>query len=301
MTTKHALFHFQTAQALSDLADTEKSVRLRLMKGKAAGKLDLIHQLYPPKGIHRYQIPARYTFVLDEYVTNRFPIRVTQELLLMVSLVDTCDGGDGLIFGYIAHDYWMDIESPYRFVAVKYNPVNREGFVHLYKEAYVVLEGLNKDDLDRVRQPRAAAERKAVEASKPKQKRQLPKAPEVAPRILYAEDGEDLRGGTEANLCRWGYAVTTVEDGQQLMGRLLVEPAFDLVVTDNEMPNMSGLQVLRKIREDHRFKDLPVIVFSGDKTIKAAVEKAGAAFLEKGKADPDDLNDLIKKMLARAS
>jgi hypothetical protein len=155
MTTTRSFFHPQVLQALSDLIDPEKSVCLPLEIGRAAGKLDLIHQMYPPEGVHRSQIPARYTFILDGYGGSAFPIKVTEELKLMVSLVDTGDGGDGLIFGYIVREHWKEIESPYRFVAVKYNPVSRKGFVYLYKEAYNVLKEINKDDLEKLRKRRA--------------------------------------------------------------------------------------------------------------------------------------------------
>ena len=151
MTTKHGLLHFRTAQALLDLDDPSKSVALPIVKGKAAGKLDIIYQLYPPRGVHRNSIPATYTFVLDDWVTH--------EIELMVSLVDTGDGACDLSFGFISHDHWqgvceragMQIKTEHNYVAGKYNPTTREGFVYMYKEAYAVIEALNKGRLESAR------------------------------------------------------------------------------------------------------------------------------------------------------
>ena len=140
-----------TTQALCDFENPEVSVCLPLEKGKAAGKLDLIWQLFPPRNVHRNSIPASYTFLLDYGVAH--------EIELMVSTVAEVDSVDMLIFGFIAHDHWcslreqtgMDADAQHHWVAVKYNPTTREGYVYLYKEAYAVIEALKKDRLDQVR------------------------------------------------------------------------------------------------------------------------------------------------------
>ena len=48
------------------------------------------------------------------------------------------------------------------------------------------------------------------------------------------------------------------------------------------MPEMSGLQLLYWIRDDERFKTLPVVVFSGDEDIEAEVRAQNAGFVAKG-------------------
>jgi|GEM_PF-2245908 hypothetical protein len=152
MTARYALFHPRIVRALLDLSDPKKAICLPLVKGKAAGKLDLIYQLYPPRNTHRNNIPALYTFVLEDWVT--------EEISIMVSVVNTDNGGDDLIFGFIAHDYWFAIQeqagtntpdAQQLFVAVKYDPTTREGRIYLYKEAYVVIEKARESDLESCR------------------------------------------------------------------------------------------------------------------------------------------------------
>ncbi len=301
MTTRHALLHPSTVRALLDLSDPRKSVCRPLSKGKAAGKLELIYQLFPPVGVHRNSIPASFTLVLDDWVTF--------QLDLMVGMVGDLDGGgDGLIFGFIAHDQWaeleaetgIDIETSQHWAAVKYNPTTREGSVYLYKEAYAVIEKLHEGSLDSVK----ALRRRKEETSKPPPSRtRTPVAagPGVI-RVLYAEDNVNMRETITACLDRWGYAVDVVENGHQLIGKLEVAAAmggqYDLVITDNDMPRVTGIQALRQIRADERFKDLPVIVFTGDKGVKEAVEKAGGVYLEKG-TSLEYLEEAVNKMATR--
>ncbi len=148
MVTRYKLFHPRVVRALLDLSNPQKAVCRPLEKDCAAGKLDIIYQLFPPRGVHRNSIPARYRFILEDWVTHKID--------LMVSMVDTADQGEGLIFGFIAHDHWqeisggygMEIDPQHHFVAVKYNPVIREGEIYLYKEAYAVIEEWNKKNLD---------------------------------------------------------------------------------------------------------------------------------------------------------
>lgn len=304
MTTRHALLHVRTIQALLDLSNPNKSVCLPLVKGKAAGKMELIYQLYPPRDVHRNSIPATYTFVLEDWVT--------EEIGLMVSMVDTGDGGDGMIFGFISHDCWCSLrdraemdtpDAQQHYVVVKYNPTTREGFIYFYKEAYALIEKVNRSRLESCRELKR--EQKVVPVAQPKKPKRSKSAPakEDTIKILYAEDGENLRETMIASLERRGYAVDAVENGHQLIGKLEVAAAtgsrYDLVITDNDMPRTTGIQALRYIRNDERFKELPVIVFSGS-DIKQVVEDAGGVFLGKD-CDLADFDALIEKMSKRAA
>jgi hypothetical protein len=134
----HTFFHPDTLQAFLNLSDPEKSTMLSISTGKAPGKMDIVCQLYPPMGIHRNSFPVVFKIAIG--------IRY-HDLKVMVSMVDVRDDGEGLIFGYLAYDYWHKIldrmsaktDSRKNFVAAVYNPVTREGCVHLSNEVYAVL------------------------------------------------------------------------------------------------------------------------------------------------------------------
>jgi DNA-binding response OmpR family regulator len=78
--------------------------------------------------------------------------------------------------------------------------------------------------------------------------------------ILYAEDDPLLRGFSVEILTHSGYAVTPVEDGLQAWAALHSK-GYDLLITDNNMPRMTGLELAAKTRLEGM--KLPIIVASG--------------------------------------
>ena len=108
----------------------------------------------------------------------------------------------------------------------------------------------------------------------------------VAPplRILCAEDDEDLLACTAELLHEQGHAVDCAVDGQQALNVLLQDrDAFDLLITDRQMPNLDGVRLVEESRRaGYRGK---VIVFAtalseldrerfGHLAVNAIVEKA---------------------------
>lgn len=75
-----------------------------------------------------------------------------------------------------------------------------------------------------------------------------------------------------------GFAITPASNGQEAMERIDAG-LFDAVITDVRMPGMSGLELLRRVRQ--RFPGLPVIVMTGliDDEISAAASAWNAAAL----------------------
>lgn len=66
----------------------------------------------------------------------------------------------------------------------------------------------------------------------------------------------------EFMLERAGFAVTTATDGNAAMQIIANEAPVDLVLLDLMLPYASGFQVLRKLRGDHQWMGVPVIVVS---------------------------------------
>ncbi|MBF0219942.1 MAG: response regulator [Gammaproteobacteria bacterium] len=88
-------------------------------------------------------------------------------------------------------------------------------------------------------------------------------------RLLLAEDNEINRELAELILTEHGMTVVSVADGAQVLTLLNVEH-FDAVLMDVQMPLMDGYTATRAIRQDSRFKALPIIamtanVMSGDR------------------------------------
>jgi two-component system, chemotaxis family, sensor histidine kinase and response regulator WspE len=71
--------------------------------------------------------------------------------------------------------------------------------------------------------------------------------PPVGPKILYAEDEPSVRDLSIRALAREGYSVIGAADGEEAWDTLRSEP-FDLLVTDNNLPRMTGLDLVAKAR-----------------------------------------------------
>lgn len=100
--------------------------------------------------------------------------------------------------------------------------------------------------------------------------------PPRAPRILYVDDDDSLLFLARRLLRRAGLDVVTSRNPDDALGQVRAEPQrFDLVVTDVNMPGMSGVdmaQALRTLRPD-----LPVVLMSGYVTprLRADAQAAG--------------------------
>ena len=105
--------------------------------------------------------------------------------------------------------------------------------------------------------------------------------------VLLADDDLAIRRMSVLFLKSIGCTVEAVENGKELMNRLNASKPgeFGLVITDKQMPEMDGMEVIKNIRADDRFQKLPIILNSGDVwnkvQTKQAVEAAGGIYLEK--------------------
>ena len=112
-------------------------------------------------------------------------------------------------------------------------------------------------------------------------------------RILLVDDHSAARAALRLFLEHHGYVCDEAEDGAAALSWLEGEHHIDLVITDNQMPVMDGLQLLEKIVSHSRFNTLPVILFSGKLTdeLKEQALKIGAyAVLAK----PFNFHDLVE-------
>lgn len=82
-------------------------------------------------------------------------------------------------------------------------------------------------------------------------------------RILLVEDDGSMRKFIKIVLAKAGYDVTATEDGLSAVQRFIDGAAFDAVVADAIMPNLSGYELCRLVRA--RFNDPPVpfVILSG--------------------------------------
>jgi class 3 adenylate cyclase len=90
-------------------------------------------------------------------------------------------------------------------------------------------------------------------------------------RLFVVDDNELNRDMLSRRLGSRGYAVELAEDGERALARL-EEQAFDLVLLDVMMPGLSGIDVLKRVRERWPESDLPVIMVTARDATEDVVE-----------------------------
>jgi CheY-like chemotaxis protein len=89
--------------------------------------------------------------------------------------------------------------------------------------------------------------------------------------IAAADDDLDVQTIVKRVLVRAGHEVSTYDDGAALVEEVRSHHP-DVVVTDNEMPVMTGLEVLQELHDDPDTADIPVILASGSVSAADAAE-----------------------------
>lgn len=94
-------------------------------------------------------------------------------------------------------------------------------------------------------------------------------------RILVVDDEESIREFLEIMLKKEGYEVTTAEDGAKAKD-ILTKKSFDMIISDMQMPNLTGIELLRHVRES--YPDVVFMIITAFGTTETAVEamKLGA-------------------------
>ncbi|GAA1633867.1 response regulator [Actinoplanes couchii] len=115
--------------------------------------------------------------------------------------------------------------------------------------------------------------------------------------IVVAEDHDDIRYVLKRSLERAGHRVVAATDGAAALAAVK-EHRPDLVVTDVDMPNMTGLDLCRAIRADDDLRHIPVVVASGSLIPgDGQAEDAGASATLLKPFQPAQLLALIARLL----
>lgn len=116
-------------------------------------------------------------------------------------------------------------------------------------------------------------------------------------KILLAEDDGSMRRYIEITLKKANYAVVSAEDGLIAMQNALVEQ-FDAVVADAMMPNMTGHDLCRMLRQTPQTKEIPFIILSGLEQNAVEEDRLADVYLIKGANLKDDLLNTLSKFLS---
>ena len=111
-------------------------------------------------------------------------------------------------------------------------------------------------------------------------------------RILLVDDHEMARKAMKHFLEHHGYACEEAEHGAAALAKLEQGPSVDLIVSDNHMPVMIGMELLVQVKANPHFGSIPFILYSGnitDEMYQRAIEAGALAVLHK----PYNFSDFV--------
>lgn len=106
--------------------------------------------------------------------------------------------------------------------------------------------------------------------------------------VLYVEDQATVAALVALELEQANIRVTTAPDGEQALA-LARKQRFDLILLDQWLPGMDGLEICRRLKRDPALQDIPVILFTAfpSRYHEAEARQLGAAdYLEKAIQSP---------------
>ena len=118
--------------------------------------------------------------------------------------------------------------------------------------------------------------------------------------ILLVDDEPGLREAVQAYLEDSGFVVQVASNARDAW-QLLEQATPDLVISDIMMPQVSGYEFLKQMREDVRFLNLPVVFLTAKGMTKDRIEgyNAGCDTYLSKPFDPDELVAIAENLIAR--
>jgi len=114
--------------------------------------------------------------------------------------------------------------------------------------------------------------------------------PQMALTILYAEDHKVVAEAVRDTLEAEGWRVVLCYDGAVALKRMASEASYGLLIFDNHLPNINGLELVRYARRLPHRQRTPIIVLSASEASAEAREAGADVFLRK----PQDVGLLIE-------
>lgn len=113
-------------------------------------------------------------------------------------------------------------------------------------------------------------------------------------RVLVAEDSPLIRDAIRRELSRAGFEVTVAEDGEQAL-RLARQQQFDAVSSDVMMPKLDGYELVRALRQEPRYRQVPIVMVTG-KDARIDAMKGYDAGADAYLAKPAEADELVRTL-----
>lgn len=121
------------------------------------------------------------------------------------------------------------------------------------------------------------------------------------PSVLAVDDSVAMRHILEATLVSAGFQATLAEDGRDALRKAVEATAtggFNLILTDHNMPGLTGLELIRALRELSPYVDTPILLLTTEDSdrFKEAARNAGASGWLLKPLDPQVLTDVLANL-----
>lgn len=116
--------------------------------------------------------------------------------------------------------------------------------------------------------------------------------------ILSVDDSASIRQMVSFTLKGAGYEITETVDGQEGLEKAKTA-SFDLILTDQNMPRMDGLTLIKNLRQMPNYRSTPILMLTTEASddMKAQGKAAGATGWLVKPFDPQKLLDVVKKVI----
>lgn len=122
-------------------------------------------------------------------------------------------------------------------------------------------------------------------------------------KILVAEDKEMFRRIIVDHILKEYFSKCTIieaEDGAKALDAIRTsQEAFQLIITDNQMPRVKGIDLAKEIRKMEQYKDVPIIIFTNDDLGQVYKEAGINYFVSKQYDGFRGLSDIIMKVFPK--
>ncbi len=121
----------------------------------------------------------------------------------------------------------------------------------------------------------------------------------MAKKILFVDDSTSMRQVVGHAMEKAGYEVTTAVDGVDGVDKLDLQK-YDVIITDLNMPNMNGFELIKRAKQNAKNKFSPVIMLTTESSaeMKQKGKEAGAKVWVVKPFQPDQLLSVMDKLLA---
>ncbi|MGA1875214.1 MAG: response regulator [bacterium] len=115
-------------------------------------------------------------------------------------------------------------------------------------------------------------------------------------RVLVVDDEQNSREGLSKILTKEGYQVHTAEDGEKALHEA-ENYNFDLIITDLRMPDMDGIEVLKRVRDKNKNIGVVIVTAYGEVNSYLTAMNLGAFEYLNKPIHLEELRRVIKKAL----